>query len=307
VGTTLLQQILNGLVVGSLYALLALGYTLIYGVLRLFNFAHGDIFMVGAYVAIWVLGVVGATHPLVLPLLAGALALAVAAAAMSGAALGVVVERLAYRPVRRAPRIMQLISVLGASILIENSVLLWVGPAQVYFPPLLPTTTFSLGGVIISTVQVIILAVAVALMIGILLLVNRTWFGLALRATSQSFLAASLMGIDINRIIVLTFVIGPAIGAASGLMYGAYYGIAFYTMGFVTGIKAFTAAVLGGIGNVQGALLGGLLLGLLENVGAGWLPVLTNGALGSEYKDVFAFAVLILILTLKPTGLLGER
>jgi branched-chain amino acid transport system permease protein len=202
---------------------------------------------------------------------------------------------------------MQLISVLGASILIENSVLLWVGPAQVYFPPLLPTTTFVLGGVIISTVQVVILAVAMVLMLGILVLVNRTWFGLALRATSQSFLAASLMGIDINRIIVLTFVIGPAIGAASGVMYGAYYGIAFYTMGFVTGIKAFTAAVLGGIGNVQGALLGGLLLGLLENVGAGWLPVLTNGALGSEYKDVFAFAVLILILTLKPTGLLGER
>jgi branched-chain amino acid transport system permease protein len=303
----LLQQILNGLVVGSLYALLALGYTMIYGVLRLFNFAHGDIFMVGAYVAIFVLGALGATHALALAALIGALTAAIVAAALSGAAVGLLVERVAYRPVRRAPRIMQLISVLGASILIENSVLLRVGPAQVYFPPVLPAATLEVGGVVISAVQVMILLVALALMAGILALVHRTWFGLALRATSQSFLAASLMGVNVDRVIVLTFVIGPAIGAASGVMYGAYYGIAFYTMGFVTGIKAFTAAVLGGIGNVRGALVGGLVLGLLENVGAGWLPVLTNGALGSEYKDVFAFAVLILILTLKPTGLLGER
>jgi branched-chain amino acid transport system permease protein len=258
-------------------------------------------------VAIFVLGALGATHPLALAALIGALTAAIAVAALSGAAVGLLVERVAYRPVRRAPRIMQLISVLGASILIENSVLLRVGPAQVYFPPVLPAATLEVGGVVISAVQVMILVVALALMAGILALVHRTWFGLALRATSQSFLAASLMGVDVDRVIVLTFVIGPAIGAASGVMYGAYYGIAFYTMGFVTGIKAFTAAVLGGIGNVKGALVGGLVLGLLENVGAGWLPVLTNGALGSEYKDVFAFAVLILILTLMPTGLLGER
>jgi len=288
------QQLVNGLVLGSLYALVALGYTMVYGLLQLFNFAHGDLFMAGGYIAVFILSALGTTLASPGIVVFVVVALAFLAAGAGSALLGLATERFAYRPIANAPRIAQLISVLG-------------GRRNRVFPTLFPEGKFALGDVQITYIQVFIIAASLILMVGLYLFVNRTLFGKTILATRENYDAARLMGIDVRRVVQLTFVLGPALGGLAGVMFGMYYGTVFFTMGFVSGIKAFTAAVVGGIGSITGAMLGGLLLGLLESFGAGYLSKLTGGLMGPEYRDIFAFAVLIAVLVFKPSGLLGER
>ena len=298
----LLQQLINGLVLGAIYALIALGYTMVYGILELINFAHGEITMFGAMVSIALLNLLFPGLPLPLTLL-----LAAGGAILVCVALGLTVERVAYRPLRRAPRLAALITAIGVSIVLQNVAMLIWGKQYVNFPPVLEISTHNIGGAHITDVQIVIVMLAIALMALLLLLVYRTRLGAAMRATAQSPDLASLMGINPNTIIAITFALGAALAAVAGIMVGAYYGLAHYYMGFMLGLKAFTAAVLGGIGNVAGAMLGGLLLGVIESLGAGYIGTLTGGFFGSHYKDIFAFLVLILVLVLRPSGLLGER
>jgi branched-chain amino acid transport system permease protein len=300
-----LQQLINGIVLGSIYALVALGYTMVYGILGLINFAHGEVVMVGALVALTVIQLLlGASVPLP-PMLIVALGLAAAIAACM--ALGFAIERVAYRPLRRSPRLAALITAIGVSILLQNAAMIIWGRQYHSFPALLPATPHQIGGATVSDVQIFIVALACAIMAALLWLVHRTRLGRAMRATSQNPEVAGLMGVNINTVISITFVIGSALAAVAGVMVSAYYGIAHYFMGFMLGLKAFTAAVLGGIGNLAGAMLGGLLLGVIESLGAGYIGPLTGGFLGSHYQDVFAFLVLILVLVFRPSGLLGER
>ncbi len=289
---------------GSIYALVALGYTMVYGILGLINFAHGEVVMIGAMIAISVVVTIGTGSGLPGPVivLAG-LGIAIPACMVLGALL----ERVAYRPLRDAPRLTALITAIGMSIVLQNLAMIVWGRQYISFPPLLPNEPHAVLGATITGTQVLIVAVTVTLMSLLLLLIHRTRLGRAMRATSQSPALASLMGVDVNRIIMFTFMIGSALAAVAGVMVAGYYGQAHYHMGFMLGLKAFTAAVLGGIGNVAGAMLGGLALGIIESLGAGYIGVLTGGFLGSHYQDVFAFAVLILVLVFRPSGLLGER
>jgi branched-chain amino acid transport system permease protein len=299
------QQLVNGLVLGSIYALVALGYTMVYGILELINFAHGEVTMVGAMVFLAVVGALvghGIEPPALAVLLAG---LAVAIPACM--ALGFTIERVAYRPLRRAPRLAALITAIGVSIVLQNLAMLIWGRQHVSFPDILPVARFEFGGVAVTALQIAIVLLSCALMAGLWLLVRRTGLGRAMRATAQSPDLAALMGINPDRVIAMTFVIGAALAAVAGVMVAAYYTQAHYYMGFLLGLKAFTAAVLGGIGNIAGAMLGGLLLGVIESLGAGYIGDLTFGFLGSHYQDVFAFFVLILVLVFRPSGLLGER
>ena len=299
----LLQQILNGLILGSLYAMVALGYTMVYGILELINFAHGEIVMLGAMVSVTVLAVLAALGvPVPLALLA-ALAAAVAVCVITG----VLVERVAYRPLRNAPRLAPLITAIGVSIVLQNLAMIIWGRQYLSFPPVLDIQIYEIAGATITNVQILIVAVAAVTMGGLLLLVQRTRLGRAMRATAQNREVAGLMGVDVNRVIAATFAVGSALAAVAGLLIAAYYGIAHYNMGFILGLKAFSAAVLGGIGNIPGALLGGLLLGVIESLGAGYIGDLTGGFLGSHYQDIFAFFILILVLVFRPSGLLGER
>jgi branched-chain amino acid transport system permease protein len=298
-----LQQLLNGLVLGSLYALVALGYTMVYGILELINFAHGEVVMIGAMVALTVLGVLAGTP---LPP-AAMLAIAAAVAIPACMATGFTIERVAYRPLRRAPRLAPLITAIGVSIVLQNVAMIVWGRQYVSFPPLIDVHIHEVAGATITNVQIAIVALAALIMAGLLLLVRRTRLGRAMRATAQNREVAELMGVDVNRVISATFVIGSALAAVAGMMVAAYYGLAHYAMGFMLGLKAFTAAVLGGIGNIPGAMLGGLLLGIIESLGAGYIGDLTGGFLGSHYQDIFAFLVLILVLVFRPSGLLGER
>jgi len=293
--------LINGLVLGAIYALIALGYTMVYGILELINFAHGEITMFGAMVSIALLNVLFPGFPLVFTMV-----LAAGGAVLVCVALGLTVERVAYRPLRRAPRLAALITAIGVSIVLQNSAMLIWGKQYVSFPPLLEVTTYDVAGAHITDLQITILLLAIVLMGLLLWLIYRTRLGAAMRATAQSPDLASLMGINPNTIIAMTFAIGAALAAVAGVMVGAYYGLAHYYMGFMLGLKAFTAAVLGGIGNVAGAMLGGLLLGVIESLGAGYIGDLTGGFLGSHYKDVFAFLVLILVLVFRPSGLLGD-
>jgi branched-chain amino acid transport system permease protein len=304
---TLLQQIVNGLVLGSLYALVALGYTMVYGLLQLFNFAHGELFMTGAYFALFALTAVGTTTVGPVVVVVGLLLLAFVAAGFGSAVLGTATERFAYRPIANAPRIAALISVLGVSIVLQNAVMLIAGRRNKTFPQLISDGKVVIAGVQITYTQIFIIAFSVLLMLSLLFFVKRTVFGMSIRAVAENRDAARLMGINVMRVIQLVFVIGPALGGMAGVMFGMYYGTIFFTMGFVIGIKAFTAAVVGGIGSIEGAVLGGLLLGLLESIGAGYLPALSFGLLGSEYRDIFTFVVLISVLVLKPEGILGTR
>ena len=300
-----LQQLINGIVLGAIYALVALGYTMVYGILGLINFAHGEVVMVGALVALAVIQLLlGAGVALPAPLI---VALGLAAAIGVCMALGFTIERVAYRPLRRAPRLAALITAIGVSILLQNAAMIIWGRQYHSFPALLPATPHHFGGATINDLQIFIVALACAIMAGLLWLVHRTRLGRAMRATSQNPEVAGLMGVNINTVISITFVIGSALAAVAGLMVSAYYGVAHYFMGFMLGLKAFTAAVLGGIGNLAGAMLGGLLLGVIESLGAGYIGPLTGGFLGSHYQDVFAFLVLILVLVFRPSGLLGER
>jgi branched-chain amino acid transport system permease protein len=322
-----LQQIINGLTTGSVYAIVALGYTMVYGVIQLINFAHGEVVMIGAMVAFTaILALAGLPLPPIVIVLLGVLA-----AIPICMAIGYLLERLAYRPLRHAPRLAPLITAIGMSIILQHLALLIWGRDPRAFPQIMENTSFAIGsagGAAISSVQIAIIILSVTMMGGLTWFVYKTRFGIAIRATAEDVRVAGLMGVDANRVIAATFVIGAALGAVAGVMVGTYYGIAHYTMGFILGLKAFSAAVLGGIGNLAGAMLGGLLLGLVEALGAGYIGDMTDlchwpvaGEIlaercaadghvvlfGSNYQDVFAFLVLILVLVFRPSGLLGER
>jgi branched-chain amino acid transport system permease protein len=297
-----LQQIINGLVLGSIYALVALGYTMVYGILGLINFAHGDLVMVGALVALSVLqAFFGSAVPVPL-----ALAGATLAAMLVCMALGVTIERVAYRPLRRAPRLAPLITAIGVSILLQYSAALVWSKQYISLPEIFKSSQFTVGGASFTDLQAFIFLLACALMAALLWFIKHTPLGKAMRATEQNPDVAGLMGVDINRIVALTFLLGSALGAIAGVMVVLYYGLGHYYMGFLLGLKAFTAAVLGGIGKVHGAMLGGLLLGLIESLASGYIGDLTGGVLGSNYRDVFAFLVLVVVLVFRPSGLMGE-
>ncbi len=302
----LIQQIINGLTVGSVYALVALGYTMVYGIIGLINFAHGDVVMVGAMLATTVvLSLVGADPAGMSAWLAVGLALMAAIPACM--AIGWTAERYAYRPLRRAPRLAALITAIGVSFIVQNLAMMVWGRNYLSFPHIIEPMVFQLGEARISLLQILIIGGAALIMVGLMALVHRTRLGTAMRATAQNREVAGLMGVNINTVISAAFLIGSALAAVAGVMIVTYYGVAQYTMGFMLGLKAFTAAVLGGIGNLGGAMLGGLLLGLIEALGAGYIGDLTNGVFGSNYQDVFSFIVLILVLIFRPSGLLGER
>jgi branched-chain amino acid transport system permease protein len=300
-----IQQIINGLVLGSMYALIALGYTMVYGVLNLINFAHGDVLMVGALTGLsildWLNRVVPEWPGFVKLLLAmgGAIPVCVL--------VNVAIERIAYRRLRNAPRLAPLITAIGVSILLQTLAMIIWGRNPLPFPQVLGSEPFNLFGALISGTQILLLVISALAMVALVLLIEKTKTGRAMRATAENPRIAGLMGVDVNRVIVLTFAIGAALAAIAGVLWGANYSSAQFAMGFVPGIKAFSAAVLGGIGNIYGAMLGGILLGLIESLGAGYIGDLTNGFLGSNYQDIFAFVVLILVLTLRPSGLMGER
>ena len=312
-----LQQLINGLVLGSIYALVALGYTMVYGVLGLINFAHGEVLMIGALTAFSAMVGVLASNPDihgVALLVVGLLAAIPVCMAVSWT-----IERVAYRPLRNAPRLAPLITAIGVSITLQTVAMIIWGRNYHIFPDTLPIEpiqllTFSPNAefdyereVSITPIQLLIVIGSALLMLGLTFLINRTRLGLAMRATAENPKIASLMGINPNTVISATFVIGAALAGAAGVMVAANYAIAHFYMGFLPGLKAFTAAVVGGIGNLYGAMLGGLLLGIIEALGAGYLGQLTGGVLGSNYQDIFAFAVLILVLTLRPSGILGEK
>jgi branched-chain amino acid transport system permease protein len=298
----LLQQFINGIVLGSIYALVALGYTLVYGILRLINFAHGEVVMLGAMIA---LSVMQSLADQGLPL-AAVLSLALLVSMLSCMTVGYLIERIAYRPLRHAPNLAPLITAIGVSIVLQNIVMIIWGKEFVAFPSIIQIDYFSFHEATINSLQIFIVLLSALMMTGLRYLIHSTRLGNAMRATAQNTEVAALMGININTIISLTFILGSALAAVAGVMVTAYYGLAHYDMGFILGLKAFTAAVLGGIGNLTGAMLGGLLLGLIESMGAGYLGELTGGVFGSNYQDVFAFFVLIGVLIFKPSGLLGQ-
>jgi branched-chain amino acid transport system permease protein len=319
-----IQQIINGLTAGAVYAVVALGYTMVYGIIQLINFAHGEVVMVGAMVAFTVIALLANSGlpPVVILLIAAGCAIPVCML------LGYAMERIAYRPLRGAPRLAPLITAIGLSIILQHVALMIWSRNPLAYPQIVKTESYFIGGAIITNVQIAIITLCVLLMAGLALLVYRTRLGTAMRATAQNPHVAGLMGVDVNRIISATFVIGAGLAAVAGIMVASYYGIAQYTMGEILGLKAFCAAVLGGIGNIPGAMLGGVVLGLVEALGAGyigeftdlcriagisdWLPERCAAdphfiLFGSNYQDVFAFIVLILVLVFRPSGLLGER
>ena len=320
----LLQQIINGLTLGCLYAIVALGYTMVYGIIQLINFAHGEVVMLGAMMALSMLLLLSSHGVPALPGVLGALLVAIPACML----LGYLLERFAYRPLRRAPRLAPLISAIGMSIVLQHLAMMFWGRSPLAFPQLLPNTSYSLAGASISSLQLSIILICLLMMAALALIVYRSRLGIAMRATAENSDIARLMGINVDQVIALTFIIGAALAAVAGLLVGMYYGMAHYTMGAMLGMKAFAAAVLGGIGNIPGAMLGGILLGLVEALGTGYIgdfsdlcqyaPLASlfeeqcaNGGnlvlFGSNYQDVFAFAVLILVLLFRPSGLLGER
>ncbi|MHC1742399.1 MAG: branched-chain amino acid ABC transporter permease [Syntrophobacteraceae bacterium] len=291
------QQLTNGLAVGGIYALIALGYTMVYGVLKLINFAHSDLFTLGAYLGLTLLtslGIMGKIGPLF-----GTLVLAVMVMGLV-AMVGALLDRVAYRPLRESPRLSAVVSALGASIFLQNSVMLIYGARfQVYPQDILPKITLHIFGLPIPLVRILILLASLLIMLALYFFIQKTKVGTAIRAAAIDQGAARLMGINVNRVILLVFMVGPALGGVAGLMVGLYYGQITFTMGWGYGLKAFTAAILGGIGNIPGAMLGGVLLGVIEAMGAAYVSL--------AYKDAIAFVVLILILIVRPTGLLGER
>ncbi len=302
----IIQQLVNGVTLGGMYALIALGYTLVYGILLMINFAHSEMFMGGAYVGLGMLTWLssdsfpassffkGSTFGLILLFL-----IVFAVAGITIGVLGVIIERVAYRPLRHAPRLAPLISAIGVSIFLQNAVLLWIDSKAIPYPSLFPVRqVISIGGASLNSLQLLIVVASLVLLLILDTFVSKTRIGKAMRATSQDREAAGLMGIDINYIIALAFFIGPALGAVAGIFHGMYYGTVIFSMGFIPGIKSFTAAVLGGIGNLRGAMLGGFVLGIVESLGAGFLS--------TGYKDVIAFGILILVLIFRPGGLLGE-
>jgi branched-chain amino acid transport system permease protein len=312
----LVQQLLVGLANGSIVAIIALGYTMVYGILELINFAHGDLFMLGVFASLSVIGTMGVTHESPALAIAGAIILAFLVASAFCAALNVLIERLAYRRLRNAPRLAPLISAIGVSFILINIGLYWGGLRTIFpfmgtnaaapknFPDLIPRIDLlkSLGietSIVFTTKDLAVIAMAAVLMVALRLFVQRTRLGKAMRATAQNRDAALMVGINVDQVIALTFLIGGALAGAAGLMVGLYNNTAHFTMGFTAGLRAFTAAVLGGIGNITGAMLGGLLIGLLS--------ALSDQYLSARWTDAWVFAILVLILVFRPTGLLGER
>ncbi len=291
---TFIQQIINGLVLGSLYALIALGYTMVYGILNLINFAHGDVLMIGALTALTSILMLQAQFP-DLPgwlLMVAGIAVAIPTCIVTS----LIIERVAYRPLRGAPRLAPLITAIGVSIVL-----------QTVATSLLPSDPIQVFGATVTVTKLVVIGLSALIMAGLMILVNRSKLGRAMRATAENPRVAGLMGVDPNMVIMITFAIGASLAAVAGVMLAATYSVAHFYMGFMPGLKAFTAAVLGGIGNIPGAMVGGLLLGLIEALGAGYIGELTGGVLGSHYQDVFAFIVLCAVLILRPSGLLGER
>ena len=293
----LLQQLLNGLTIGAVYALIALGYTMVYGIIQMINFAHGEVFMVGAYLGLAVLLALSGRVPA--PGGIGWLVVVIATAAAGCSLLGLLIERVAYRPLRKAPKLSVLITAIGVSFFLQNAVMLTFGAQDRYVPEMLPVRQIGGAGVSVTPMQALIFAVSLLLMLGLQGIVYGTRLGRSMRATAQDPLAARLMGVPVDRVIAMTFAIGSALAGAGGVLFGVYYSTINFHDGYLTGLKAFTAAVLGGIGNLPGAMLGGLLLGLLEALGAGYVS--------AQWKNGIAFAVLIGVLLLRPRGLLGER
>ncbi|NVM75343.1 branched-chain amino acid transport system permease protein [Duganella sp. SG902] len=302
---TFIQQIINGLVLGSMYALVALGYTMVYGVLNLINFAHGDVLMIGAMTGLTILNILN-THFPDLPSYVK-LAIAIGGAIPVCMIVNVIIERVAYRSLRNAPRLAPLITAIGVSTLLNTFAMMIWGRNPLAFPQLLPSDPIAIGGALISPTQILLLALALVSMAGLVLLVEKTRMGRAMRATAENPRVAGLMGVDSNKVIIATFALGAALAAVAGVMWGANYASIQFSMGFLPGLKAFCAAVLGGIGNIYGAMLGGIVLGIIESLGAGYIGDLTGGFLGSHYQDIFAFVVLILVLTVRPSGIMGER
>ncbi len=291
--TTFLQQLVNGLSLGSIYALIALGYTMVYGVLRLINFAHGDVYMVGAYVGYYLSRKLQGEQPSIVSAL-----IVMAGSMIACALLGMLIERLAYRPVRREARLTLLITAIGVSLFIENVAQLVFGPDPKFFPSLAPHADILLGGVRLTSEQITVIAVSVLLMVCLRFFILKTRTGKAMRAVSFSLDAARLMGISTDRIIAITFALGSALAAAAGVLIGMQIPKVDPLMGIMYGLKAFVAAVLGGIGSIPGAVLGGLLIGISE--------VMVVGYLSSTYREAIAFGILILVLILRPQGLLGR-
>ena len=302
---TLIQQIINGLVLGSMYALVALGYTMVYGIINLINFAHGEVLMVGALTSWTIIGLMKEAMPGTPGWLI--LLIAMLIACVVAAALNFVIEKVAYRPLRNSPKLAPLITAIGMSILLQTLAMIIWKPNYKPYPNLLPSAPFNIGGAVITTTQILILALTAVSLAVLMWVVNGTKLGRAMRATAENPRVASLMGVKPDMVISATFIIGAILAAIAGVMWAANYGTVQHTMGFLPGLKAFTAAVFGGIGNLGGAVVGGILLGLIESIGAGYIGELTGGVLGSHYSDIFAFIVLIFVLTLRPSGLLGER
>ncbi len=302
---TLLQQVINGLVLGSMYALVALGYTMVYGIIGLINFAHGDVLMVGALTS-WTI-IVGMQEAS--PHLPGWMVLIMATliAMVVAAVLNYTIEKLAYRPLRNSPRLAPLITAIGMSILLQTLAMIIWKPNPKSYPAVLSSEPIQIGGAVISVTQVTILATTAITLALLMWLVNRTNLGRAMRATAENPRVAALMGIKPDVVISATFIIGAMLAAIAGIMWASNYGTVQHAMGFMPGLKAFVAAVMGGIGNLAGAVVGGIALGLIESLGAGYLGKLTGGVLGSQYTDIFAFIVLAIVLTVRPSGLLGER
>ena len=303
----LLQQILNGLVLGSVYALIALGYTMVYGILGIINFAHGEVLMMGSFVALSAIKLMTWIWPEIPTLIL--LFIGLVSAMIFCAWMSYWIEKIAYRPLRNAPKLAPLISAIGMSILLQTVAMIIWSRNPLSFPQLLPSQPIEIFGLEASITgkEIAIIILSFCVMFGLLILVNRTKLGKAMRATSENPKIAALMGVDTNRVISITFMIGGALAALAGVMIATNYGTVHFYMGFIPGLKAFTAAVLGGIGNLKGAMLGGLLLGLIESLGAGYIGDLTGGVFGSNYQDIFAFLVLITVLIFRPSGLLGER
>jgi branched-chain amino acid transport system permease protein len=296
-----IQTCVNGLSTGCIYALIALGYTMVYGILKLLNFAHGDVYMVGAYIGYFVMHWFGGPFHITAPIAVMVLVM-LAAGAIGSGALGVGIERFAYRPLRNAPRIAPLITALGVSFVLENTVLLFFGgfyktySSQSYIPL---TSGIRIGGVLVSTVNLLIFAATILMCVGLQLLVKRTTLGKSMRAVASDREAAEMLGINVDRTIAMTFLIGSALAGVAGVLSGLAFNQITNTMGFLAGLKAFTAAVVGGIGSIPGAMIGGILIGLCESFSLAYIS--------TQFSDLIVFGILILVMLVKPTGILGQK
>jgi branched-chain amino acid transport system permease protein len=288
-----------------MYALVALGYTMVYGIINLINFAHGEVLMVGALTSWSIITLMQQSMPGTPGWVVLFIALVISS--VVAAALNFTIEKIAYRPLRNSPKLAPLITAIGMSILLQTLAMIIWKPNYKPYPTLLPSAPFNIGGAVITPTQILILGLTAVSLAVLMWLVNYTRLGRAMRATAENPRVAGLMGVKPDMVISATFIIGAILATIAGVMYASNYGTVQHTMGFLPGLKAFTAAVFGGIGNLAGAVVGGILLGLIESIGSGYIGVLTGGVLGSHYSDIFAFIVLIIVLTLRPSGLLGER